>query len=425
MNKVIYLLSLLLATSFALYDSRSKVQLLTPQTFKEKVLNSKSLWIVEFFAPWCGHCKALAPEYEKAAKTLEGIVNIAAVDADAHKDLGGQYGIQGFPTIKFFGDNKNSPSDYQGERSAQAIINFALEQVKSTVNGRQKGSSSNRNQQKQSSGSSSGSGSGSADDVIVLTDSTFDENVLKSKDSWFVEFYAPWCGHCKKLEPEWNKVGSELKGKVKVAKIDATANTQLASRFGVSGYPTLKFFPAGFSNDSDAIPYDGARDSSAMIEFALEQSNKSKKVEVVELLSKDVLTENCIDYNGVCIIAFLPHIYDSNKQERNQYINQLLDVAKSLKNKPVNFLWTQGGDNYEFEEAFQCAAAHPSVMALSGRKSVYAKLKGAFSKQNIEQFVNNVLNGREHFNQYSRLPNFKKVEKWDGQDHKPVYNDEF
>lgn len=38
------------------------------------------------------------------------------------------------------------------------------------------------------------------------------------------EFYAPWCGHCKKLEPEWNKVGSELKGKVKVAKIDATAN---------------------------------------------------------------------------------------------------------------------------------------------------------------------------------------------------------
>ena len=57
------------------------------------MLNSKSLWIVEFFAPWCGHCKALAPEYEKAAKALEGIVNIAAVDADAHKDLGGQYGI--------------------------------------------------------------------------------------------------------------------------------------------------------------------------------------------------------------------------------------------------------------------------------------------------------------------------------------------
>ena len=94
--------------------------------------------------------------------------------------------------------------------------------------------------------------------------------VIGSKDSWFVEFYAPWCGHCKKLEPEWNKVGSELKGKVKVAKVDATANTNLASRFGVSGYPTLKFFPAGLTRDGDALPYDGARDSTAMIEFALE-----------------------------------------------------------------------------------------------------------------------------------------------------------
>ena len=64
-------------------------------------MNSKGIWIIEFFAPWCGHCKALAPEYEKAAKALEGIVNIAAVDADAHRDLGGQYGVQGFPTIKF------------------------------------------------------------------------------------------------------------------------------------------------------------------------------------------------------------------------------------------------------------------------------------------------------------------------------------
>jgi len=84
-----------------------------------------------------------------------------------------------------------------------------------------------------------------------LDDNSFDDYVYKSKESWFVEFYAPWCGHCKKLEPEWNKLASELKGgPIKVAKVDATVATKLASRFGISGYPSIKFFPAGTSSDS-------------------------------------------------------------------------------------------------------------------------------------------------------------------------------
>jgi len=67
----------------------------------------------------------------------------------------------------------------------------------------------------------------------VLNDSNFDEVVLGSKDIWMVEFYAPWCGHCKALEPEWNESATKLKGKVKLGKVDATAEHRLASRFDI------------------------------------------------------------------------------------------------------------------------------------------------------------------------------------------------
>ena len=69
--------------------------------------------------------------------------------------------------------------------------------------------------------------------MVVLTDANFDATVFGSKDIWFVEFYAPWCGHCKALEPEWNQAASKLKGKVKFAKVDATVETQLGSRFQI------------------------------------------------------------------------------------------------------------------------------------------------------------------------------------------------
>ena len=84
----------------------------------------------------CGHCKSLAPEWKKAAKALDGIVKLGAVDADQHRDLGGRYQVQGFPTIKVFGGNKNAPSDYQGGRTANAIADYAVNELKKIVSSR-------------------------------------------------------------------------------------------------------------------------------------------------------------------------------------------------------------------------------------------------------------------------------------------------
>jgi protein disulfide-isomerase A6 len=68
--------------------SNSKVVKLTAYNFNELVINSDDLWMVEFYAPWCGHCKNLEPHWDKAAKILKGIVKVGAVNMDEEKSLG-------------------------------------------------------------------------------------------------------------------------------------------------------------------------------------------------------------------------------------------------------------------------------------------------------------------------------------------------
>jgi protein disulfide-isomerase A6 len=70
------------------------------------------------------------------------------------------------------------------------------------------------------------------------------------------------------LAPEWAEMATNLKGEVKVAKVDATENKESAGKFGVSGYPTIKFFPGGKKDDSSAIDYNGPRTASAMADWA-------------------------------------------------------------------------------------------------------------------------------------------------------------
>ena len=64
----------------------------------------QQLVAVEFYAPWCGHCQKLAPEWKKVATNLKGLVNIGAIDCDveANKGICAMYEIKGFPTIKVF-----------------------------------------------------------------------------------------------------------------------------------------------------------------------------------------------------------------------------------------------------------------------------------------------------------------------------------
>ena len=111
-----------LFTAGLCYPEEDDVVVLDPSNF-DAFIAEKPLALVEFYAPWCGHCKALAPEWAKAAKRAKNLsppVPLAKVDADAHKSLGEKFDVTGFPTIKWFMDGV--ASDYEGPREADDII---------------------------------------------------------------------------------------------------------------------------------------------------------------------------------------------------------------------------------------------------------------------------------------------------------------
>ncbi|VFQ93765.1 unnamed protein product [Cuscuta campestris] len=395
-------------TVSALYGPSSPVLQLNPSNFKSKVLGSDGVVIVEFFAPWCGHCKALTPTYEKVASVLKGVATVAALDADAHRSLAQEYGIKGFPSIKVFAPGKQ-PVDYEGPREAKAMSNFVYKQIKALLNDRLDGKVGGSSQKSEPSVS------------VELNSKNFDDLVIKSKELWIVEFFAPWCGHCKKLAPEWKKAAKNLQGKVKLGHVDCDAEKTLMSRFSVQGFPTILVFGA---DKEKPTPYDGARTAPAIQSFALDQleSNVSPP-EVVELTGQEIMEEKCSSA-AICFVAFLPDILDSKAEGRNKYLDILLSVAEKFKGKPYSFVWAAAGKQPDLEKQVGVGGyGYPAMVALT--RKAYAPLKSAFQHDPIKGFVLEASLGGKGNLPLTETPNIVKTEPWDGKDGEIMEEDEF
>jgi len=210
---------------------------LTPDNFDSIVDGNKNVF-VKFYAPWCGHCKSMIPAYEQTAEAFarESEVVIADCDADAHKELAGRFGVTGFPTLKFFKKGSTTPEDYNGGREANDIIEFVNQQAGTRARIHKPVSA-----------------------VTILSPENFESIVLDETKDVFVEFYAPWCGHCKRLAPIWDKLAHVYRTEpgVVVASVDADQYKDLGSKYDVSGFPTLIYFS---KSNKEGERYNGGRE---------------------------------------------------------------------------------------------------------------------------------------------------------------------
>ncbi|KAF2154628.1 thioredoxin-domain-containing protein [Myriangium duriaei CBS 260.36] len=122
-----------------LYARNSPVIQLDHKKYLSDIAASNHTSIVEFYAPWCGHCKNLQPAYEKAARSLAGLAKVAAVNCDeeSNKAFCGSMGVQGFPTLKIVKPGKKAGrpfvEDYQGPRTAKDIVGAVKDKITNHV----------------------------------------------------------------------------------------------------------------------------------------------------------------------------------------------------------------------------------------------------------------------------------------------------
>ncbi|TVY24018.1 putative protein disulfide-isomerase [Lachnellula hyalina] len=224
-----------LPVNAGLYTKNSPVIQIDGKNYDRLIAKSNYTSIVEFYAPWCGHCKNLQPAYEKAAKSLAGLAKVAAVDCDeeSNKQFCGGFGVQGFPTLKIVkpGNKPGKPivEDYQGPRTAKGIVDAVIDKIPNNV------------KKVDDKGLEAWlDGAKETPKAILFTDKGKTSALMKA-------------------------IAIEFKGSVSVAQIrdKEKASVEL---FGITKFPTLLLLPGG-KEAAEGIVYDGELKKDDIVKF--------------------------------------------------------------------------------------------------------------------------------------------------------------
>ncbi|KAG0004863.1 protein disulfide isomerase (PDI) protein [Entomortierella chlamydospora] len=427
---------LLSQTVLGLYSSKDRVVEMTTQNFQSEVMDSNS-WLNSMLPgaataksrfstcksyPYCsklgslisrlnaihvGNSSSLAPQYKAAADNLHGIVKMGAIDCDndKNKPICGQYGIQGFPTIKVFPANRSGkkgvkyPKDYQGERSAKAIVDFLVKMLPNDI----KLVSSNPSSERVTN---------------------IDEFVANENEPRALLF-------TKKLTSSnmYKGLATDMKDRMIVAEM-RTPSDEVLKKFNVESAPALVVFPKG---SQEPINFSGDLKRDPISEFLNEyaepaknggsgsgSSKKSSQSEPVatpvaefnpkidQIVDQAQLTKECLDKSqDTCVIAFL--VVEPEFPESVQAHEENLELLRKVKKasydvgKSLQVMWMDALDKrvVNFMNQFQLSSDIPGLLLVKPGRKAYAPFMGQFDFEGIQEWLSGLSNGRTRAFVYS------------------------
>ncbi|KAG5887580.1 hypothetical protein JTB14_009988 [Gonioctena quinquepunctata] len=196
-----------------------------------------SPWFIDWYAPWCPPCRKMLPELRKASQNFASErVQFGTIDCTSHRNLCIEQGITSYPSTILY--NSSQTHRFQGLLDANGITEFVEDMINPTV--------------------------------ISLDEGSFIQLMRKPKNElWVVDFYAPWCGPCQKLGPQWRKLAKQVAGlpEIKVAQVDCVASSELCDSQNVRSYPTIRLYPLGSKGMNTVAIYNGNRDAAPLMRW--------------------------------------------------------------------------------------------------------------------------------------------------------------
>lgn len=340
--------SLALAASAVPVES-VELTVLNPSNFKDSI--AEGVWFIEHFSPYCGHCRNFAPTWKQLVEETESQedpgIHLAQVNCAVDGDLCRDNQVTGYPQMNLY-KNGEFVETFKKSREIEIVREFIsshaqkktppppppppppaapakVEQqipiVREVYN--------------------------PAGTVMKLTPRTFAQTLKKGHV--FVKYFAPWCGHCKKLAPIWETLAAEMRGQVNIAEVDCEAHGALCRTQDVTGYPMLFYYGETGSSKTE---YSGGRKLEQLRAFAEKVSGPAVQQIAPENIDKEVSA------HPVVFLMLHP-------AQETASVKQVTEASHSLFGSPPVYV----SSSHSLYDRFNLDSSKSAILALKDHDS--------------------------------------------------------